>query len=259
MSQRVTWSAERLLREAVRGILREAAGPEKIGALIDELERMNAAMAALGSSHRVGLWFETLGGEIEVGFAMVGEDDEPKSPAWGRTRARAEVRSEMLPELDRLLDSMPDGYMSSRVATDESPTGPCLGAYIVHTTYPTTQGWGPLLYDVSMELATEFGGGLTPDRSNVSQAAARVWGAYDRARGDVQKAQLDIDLTHWPEEGSPPPAQLTPDDPSDDCSQTGSWEEAGEDWYRLPLSRVFRKGPAAVTRLRGLGLLWDAS
>lgn len=257
MSQRVTWSAERLLREAVSEILREAAGPEKIGSLIDRLERMNAGLEALGSSHRVGLWFEALGGEIEVGFAMAGEDDEPTSPALGRTRARAEVRSELLPELDRLLDSVPDGSMSSREATDESPSGPCLGAYIVRTTYPTTQGWGPLLYDVSMELATQLGGGLAPDRSAVSRDAARVWDAYDRARGDVQRAQLDIDLSHWPEE-SPRPAQLTPDDPFDDCSQTVAWEEAGEGWHRLPLSRAFRKGPVAVTRLRELGLLWEA-
>ena len=73
MSQRVTWSAERLLREAVSEILREVAGPEKIGSLIDRLERMNAGLEALGSSHRVGLWFEALGGEIEVGFAMAGD------------------------------------------------------------------------------------------------------------------------------------------------------------------------------------------
>jgi hypothetical protein len=257
MSQRVTWSAERLLREAVRGILREAAGPEKIDALIDRLEEMNARLAELGSSHRVGLWFETLGGEIEVGFAMAGEDDEPTSPALGIMRSRKEVGAEGLPKLDRLLLQVPDGMMRAREAYDESPDGPCLGAYIVQTTYPTTQGWGPLLYDVTMELATQLGGGLTSDRARVSSSAAGIWSAYDTSRGDVQKAQLDIDLTQWPDR-SERPDQLTPDDPSDDCNQFQAWEEAGEDWHTLPLSRAYRKAPVAINRLRQLGLLWEA-
>jgi hypothetical protein len=257
MSQSVTWSAERLLREAVRGILREAAGPEKIGTLIDRLVWMNDELERLGSLRRVGLWFETLGGEIEVGFAMAEPGGDLVSPALGRTRARAEVKSEMLPELDRLLDDVPDGSMSSREAYDEGPDGPCLGAYIVQTTQPTTQGWGPLLYDVSMELATQLGGGLAPDRARVSRSAAAVWGVYDSSRPDVQKAQLDINLSGWPED-APRPAQLTPDDPTDDCRQAQAWEEAGEGWHRLPLSRAYRKAPEAVNRLRRLGLLWEA-
>jgi len=257
MSQSVTWSTERLLREAVRGILREAAGPEKIGTLIDRLVQMNDELEGLGSLHRVGLWFETLGGEIEVGFAMARPGGDLVSPALGRTQARADVGSEMLPELDRLLDSVPDGSMSSREAYDEGPDGPCLGAYIVQTTYPTTQGWGPLLYDVSMELATELGGGLAPDRARVSNSASAVWGAYDSSRGDVQKAQLDIDLSGWPEDETRP-VQLTPDDPTDDCRQAHTWKEAGEGWHRLPLSRAYRKAPEAVNRLRRLGLLWEA-
>lgn len=258
MSQRVTWSAERLLREAVRGILREAAGPEKIDALIDRLEEMNRSLAELGSSHRVGLWFETSGGEIEVGFATAGEDDEPISPALGRTRIRREVGSDSLPEIDRLLDGVPDGMMNAHEAYDEGPDGPCLGAYVVRTTHPTTQGWGPLLYDVTMELATQFGGGLTSDRSQVSSSAAGVWKAYDTSRGDVQKMQLDIDLTRWPDWVARPD-QLTPDDPSDDCRQHQTWEEAGENWHTLPLSRAYRKAPAAINRLRRLDLLWDAT
>lgn len=45
-------------------------------------------------------------------------------------------------------------------------------------------GWGPLLYDVAMELATSKGDGLVSDRQGVSPAAQRVWRYYE-TRPDV--------------------------------------------------------------------------
>lgn len=47
-------------------------------------------------------------------------------------------------------------------------------------------GWGPLVYDVAMERATELGGGLAPDRGYVSPAARRVWDVYLK-REDIEK------------------------------------------------------------------------
>ena len=49
-------------------------------------------------------------------------------------------------------------------------TGPCDGAFVIVSTM-ATKGWGPMLYDVAMEVATQEGGGLTPDRRSVSNAA----------------------------------------------------------------------------------------
>ena len=70
-------------------------------------------------------------------------------------------------------------------------TGPCGEA--LNVVYAgAASGWGPLLYDVAMELATQVGGGLTPDRSSVSNDAQNVWSYYFNNRGDVESHQLDL-------------------------------------------------------------------
>ena len=56
-------------------------------------------------------------------------------------------------------------------------TGPCGEA--LNVVYAgAASGWGPMLYDVAMELATQVGGGLTPDRGSVSSDAGNVWSYY---------------------------------------------------------------------------------
>jgi len=58
-----------------------------------------------------------------------------------------------------------------------------------------TKGYGPKLYDVVMEAATEKGAMLTSDRKSVSDAAKGVWSYYFSNRGDVKKTPLDP--TDW--------------------------------------------------------------
>ena len=53
-----------------------------------------------------------------------------------------------------------------------------------------TSGYGPKLYDVLMEAATEKGAMLTSDRSSVSDDAKGVWEYYFKNRGDVKKTPL---------------------------------------------------------------------
>jgi TP901 family phage tail tape measure protein len=53
-----------------------------------------------------------------------------------------------------------------------------------------TSGYGPKLYDVLMEAATEKGAMLTSDRSLVSGDAQNVWEYYFNNRSDVQKTPL---------------------------------------------------------------------
>jgi hypothetical protein len=53
-----------------------------------------------------------------------------------------------------------------------------------------TKGYGPRLYDVAMEAATENGGMLTSDRNTVSGDAKKVWEYYFKNRGDVKKTPL---------------------------------------------------------------------
>ena len=78
--------------------------------------------------------------------------------------------------------------------------GPHEGVYVVSSAN-TADGYGPLLYDVAMELAGNDG--LKPDVDNVSDDAAEVWKYYDSQRSDVEASML-VDDEHEYEEVMPP-------------------------------------------------------
>jgi hypothetical protein len=55
-------------------------------------------------------------------------------------------------------------------------------------------GYGPLLYDLLLELAHLSGAsGVVPDRSGVSDEAERVWDHYAERRSDVETSPLPDD------------------------------------------------------------------
>jgi predicted nucleotidyltransferase len=58
-------------------------------------------------------------------------------------------------------------------------------------TVKARDGFGPLLYDVALEVAGESG--LMPDEFDVSEEAAAVWKYYDTGRPDVDSQLLDDD------------------------------------------------------------------
>lgn len=62
-------------------------------------------------------------------------------------------------------------------------------------TIEASKGYGPLLYDLAMELAHFDGAyGVVPDRSGISEAAERVWERYkDDTRPDVSSDALPWD------------------------------------------------------------------
>ena len=123
---------------------------------------------------------------------------------------------------------------------------PCLKAMMV-AHVKAKKGYGPLLYDVAMEIATMKAGGLVADRTIVSDDAYDVWEYYVENRSDVKIIQLDN-----------PEGELTPDFMDDDCLQTTSYERAKKNntnWYDEPLSRLYRKEPTNMETLEELGLL----
>lgn len=62
-------------------------------------------------------------------------------------------------------------------------------------TIEASKGYGPLLYDLAMELALLDGaGGVVPDRTGVSESAARVWERYSGTRYDVSRDTLPADF-----------------------------------------------------------------
>ena len=57
------------------------------------------------------------------------------------------------------------------------------------------KGFGPLLYDIAMEMVNKVGGvGLMSDRRSVSPEARNVWRRYFEDRGDVGHGSLPEDL-----------------------------------------------------------------
>lgn len=121
--------------------------------------------------------------------------------------------------------------------TISKPDEPCGGAFEV-TSAKATRGWGPLLYDIAMEYATEYGGGLIADRYSVSPEARKVWSYYLRKRKDVKAIQMDST------------ANTLTSDPNDNCGQETAVYDFGEDlpsktpWTESPLSKRYVKiGP----------------
>ena len=125
--------------------------------------------------------------------------------------------------------------------------GDCLDAWMVANA-SAKDGWGPMLYDIAMEWATEYGGGLMSDRSSVSKDAYGVWDYYKNNRPDVEKGQLDMPQD-WFENG-----------PQDDCKQGSTWtwlartDGDEEKWTKVPLSKVYRKpGMKTINALKAAG------
>ena len=123
--------------------------------------------------------------------------------------------------------------------------GNCGGAMMVGRSYAAS-GWGPLLYDVAIEWATQNAGGLIADRGSVSADAQRVWSYYERNRDDVTAHQLD-DLNNT----------LTPED-EDNCDQdigrstvTGMYDT----WQDSQLSKRYTKPPTTMDALKKAGKL----
>ena len=127
-----------------------------------------------------------------------------------------------------------------------SSEGDCAGAWVISST-EATKGWGPLLYDIAIEWATENGEGLTPDRFAVSTDAVKVWDYYLTKRSDVSADQLD-DLEN----------SLTEPE-EDNCAQASAKDYAGDNWADTPLSKKYTKAPTTIAQLRKMGKLRERS
>ena len=148
----------------------------------------------------------------------------------------------------------PSGMIYIYKASTGDDEGPCGGAYTISVAR-ATPGWGPMLYDVAMEYATENGGGLTPDRGSVSGDAQNVWNYYSNSRGDVQSHQLDLtdrEVEYYTDLGL---SKLTPDIEEDDCLQSQSIRSHEDKWDQSPLSKRYTKAPTTMNALRAAGRL----
>lgn len=152
-----------------------------------------------------------------------------------------------------------DTWGGITIAPPGKDTGPCDGALNVAYS-EAASGWGPMLYDVAMEVATASGGGLTPDRESVTPAAQNVWSYYFNDRGDVQSHQLDLadkDIRAAEKFLKPPVKlqKLTPGIEEDDCAQGKIVRSYRDKWDQSPLSKRYTKAPTTMNALRAAGRL----
>jgi len=123
----------------------------------------------------------------------------------------------------------------------------CADAWEV-TRSEAVSGYGPMLYDLAMEYATQNGSGMMSDRHGVSEEAYLVRKKYMDSRDDVEKIQLDdFENTLTPEE-------------EDNCAQLSSlkWaERSGGEWHHKPTSMLYRKNNSEmIDKLKQQGKLY---
>ena len=144
------------------------------------------------------------------------------------------------------------------IETRDYKEGPCLGGWIVIDS-EAEQGWGPLLYEVAIEYASQNGGGLTSDRFSVSKYAQAVWDKYEK-RGGVDAQQMDANhedgWTFSRLKVNRRVPQLTPDDKSDDCDQARAISKRGKNWHKDSTTKMYKKNkPEVMKKLKAAGRL----
>lgn len=255
----------RILRETIHQILLEEAGTGKIEALLGQISDINANIAQIYDDvpaedvPRFGVRVESLGDGARISFAVSGMTYRGVLSPGRVTSCTTSVEAEQIGEMLGGVE-IPWGMIDIGDMGEENDLGlECLGAWVVKETHDTKRGWGPLLYDVAIEAATQRAKGLMPDRFRVSPAAQGVWSRYIDSRGaDVTPAQLDLsdrDIESWREEGLEL-VHLTPDDPTDDCYQSTAIGSAREKWADSPLSKAYQKAPTTMSGLSAGGALF---
>ena len=204
----------RLLRKYIRELLTESVNP-KIMSMIDKAELAGLKVSVESRGERTWL--------------LLFHPDRTTKGGWVQGTGASAIR---------VIGAVSFGK------TDEMMDGPCLQSSQVGGSR-VDLGYGPLLYDVAIELS----GGLTSDRTSVSGEAEAVWDYYSKNRPDVEVVQLDITDDYFL-------PQLTPDDPADDCSQVPAYDRFGERWHQSGMSKLIKKsGTPVVDELRRRGLL----
>ena len=255
----------RMTTEGLHGIvhrlLREAAGSEKSLELVSNLQRINADAEEMGLRFGIVMERSAGGGATNLSFALRQKNNTPKPLQFPVERQIEALATGEFFSLEHVTTRVPWGSIIVGPLIRNNglcqPLGEPEGKrpWKVLLTQGTKKGWGPLLYDLAMEIATTEGGGLMSDRNEVSSDAKVVWSAYNSSRPDVASEPLDIDAATADYEGV---EQRTPNDDRDDCDQLSAVRHMGDDWHLSPLSRVYRKDPIILRLLMdpSIDLLW---
>ena len=142
-----------------------------------------------------------------------------------------------------------NGMIEFERTSEDWADGYALGGYRVRLTHPVTKGFGPLLYEIIIELASLKDTFLMSDRTKVSADALRVWNIYND-RSDIQKVQLVINDEQAEQYNV---EQLTPGYIEDDTSMTSAIKDKGVvNWEESSLSKGYYKEKSDITILYAL-------
>ena len=124
-----------------------------------------------------------------------------------------------------------DTYPFGRITIEAPwPVGTCDGAWNVARA-DADQGWGPLLYDIAIEWATQNANGLMSDRASVDEEAISVWDKYTTL-GRAKTYQVDG---------------------GENCDQDVAEEDKGSDWKESSLSKRYTRPPTTIDALKAAG------
>ena len=116
----------------------------------------------------------------------------------------------------------------------------CDGAYYVILS-KAAKGWGPLLYDIAIEIATIEGSGLVSDRTSVSLDAQNVWEKYMVSRPDVKKFQCDDQYNTLTKDGK--------DNIDMEIPGAADYLYSRENLRSNPLGKRYSKAPTTIQAL----------
>ena len=130
--------------------------------------------------------------------------------------------------------------------------GACLYAYMVNYSQ-ADEGWGPMLYDVAMEVAGDSG--LIADRDSLSDDAYAVWQYYMKNRSDVKKKQLDDmadTLTQDQEDNCETDTAQDHEtkEPGTEHSFDGDEDMVKQALYLSPVMKVYTKETSTIDKLK---------
>ena len=140
-------------------------GPGDLGVDPDPILAKRArAMDVLDLPPGIAVEIEQIGTDFVVGYTQI----DPRGAKSG-IPSRAPIHGYVAIDLYGQSETYPDLYEVTAAAA--------------------SHGWGPLLYNVAIELATKYGDGLISDRAALSDAARNVWRHYYDKRTDIEKEQ----------------------------------------------------------------------
>ena len=134
-------------------------------------------------------WKELLSeGEASVGRIMkMIKGIEAISREMGK---KCKIRYVLGREYGRIEYDIEGDVISGAIDFERLSRGGKLGDFIIFETFPITSGYGPLLYEILIEKASEVGVCLMSDREKVSDSARAVWDKY-LSRDDIKHKNID--------------------------------------------------------------------